>query len=309
MASSFLGGIVMEQAKVLRKKRKYDKCAYFMIFPAYFVFTVFILIPIGFVIYYSVTNFNLYSAPDFVGFKNYVNLFKDEDFLTSVKNTFFYTAGFLFPQLALGLFMAIMLYRKSRLIPIFRTAFYLPHVMSMVCMSMVWLWIYDPTYGLFNSILKSFGLSPKQWLYDPKLAMLCVILMSIWKSCGYSMVIFLSGLTSIPNELYEAASLDGANSIRKFLNITWPMLKPTTFFLLVTGIVNSFSVFEQINIMTGGGPLNTTTTIVHQIYRRGFLEFKMGYASALSVILLIFSMIVTICVFRFGSGGQDVDVS
>lgn len=280
-----------------------------MIFPAYFVFTVFILIPIGFVIYYSVTNFNLYSAPDFVGFKNYVNLFKDEDFLTSVKNTFFYTAGFLFPQLALGLFMAIMLYRKSRLIPIFRTAFYLPHVMSMVCMSMVWLWIYDPTYGLFNSILKSFGLSPKQWLYDPKLAMLCVILMSIWKSCGYSMVIFLSGLTSIPNELYEAASLDGANSIRKFLNITWPMLKPTTFFLLVTGIVNSFSVFEQINIMTGGGPLNTTTTIVHQIYRRGFLEFKMGYASALSVILLIFSMIVTICVFRFGSGGQDVDVS
>ncbi len=309
MASSFLGGIVMEQAKVLRRKRKYDKCAYFMIFPAYFVFTVFILIPIGFVIYYSVTNFNLYSAPDFVGFKNYVNLFKDEDFLASVKNTFFYTAGFLFPQLALGLFMAIMLYRKSRLIPIFRTAFYLPHVMSMVCMSMVWLWIYDPTYGLFNSILKSFGLSPKQWLYDPKLAMLCVILMSIWKSCGYSMVIFLSGLTSIPNELYEAASLDGANSIRKFLNITWPMLKPTTFFLLVTGIVNSFSVFEQINIMTGGGPLNTTTTIVHQIYRRGFLEFKMGYASALSVILLIFSMIVTICVFRFGSGGQDVDVS
>lgn len=123
MASSFLGGIVMEQAKVLRRKRKYDKCAYFMIFPAYFVFTVFILIPIGFVIYYSVTNFNLYSAPDFVGFKNYVNLFKDEDFLTSVKNTFFYTAGFLFPQLALGLFMAIMLYRKSRLIPIFRTAF------------------------------------------------------------------------------------------------------------------------------------------------------------------------------------------
>lgn len=103
--------------------------------------------------------------------------------------------------------------------------------------------------------------------------------------------------------------MDGANGIWKFSHITWPMLKPTTFFLLVTGIVNSFSVFEQINIMTGGGPLNKTTTIVHQIYRRGFLEFKMGYASAVSVVLLIFSMVVTACVFKFGSSGQDVDVS
>lgn len=292
-----------------KKKQKYDKCAYAMIFPAYFVFTVFILLPIGVVLYYSVTNFNLYSSPDFVGLKNYVNLFGDEDFLVSVKNTLFYTAGTLFPQLAIGLLLAVMLYRKSRLIPVFRTAFYLPNVMSMVCLSMVWLWIYDPTFGLFNTILKSLGFSAKQWLQDPQMAMFCVILMSIWKSCGYSMVIFLSGLTSIPGELYEAASLDGANGIKKFLHITWPMLKPTTFFLLVTGIVNSFSVFEQINIMTGGGPLNKTTTIVHQIYRRGFLEFKMGYASAISVVLLVFSMIVTACVFKFGSGGQDVDVS
>lgn len=153
------------------------------------------------------------------------------------------------------------------------------------------------------------GFSAKQWLQDPSMAMFCVILMSIWKSCGYSMVIFLSGLTSIPGDLYEAASLDGANGLQKFISITWPMLKPTTFFLLVTGIVNSFSVFEQINIMTGGGPLNKTTTIVHQIYRRGFLEFKMGYASSIAVVLLLFSIIITVCVFKFGSSGQDVDVS
>lgn len=299
----------MEGNRQVSKRKKYETCAYAMIFPAYFVFTVFILIPIVVVLYYSVTNFNLYSQPDFVGIKNYVNLVKDEDFLISVKNTLFYTAGTLFPQLAFGLLLAVMLYRKSKLVPVFRTAFYLPNVMSMVCMSMVWLWIYDPTFGLFNSLLKLFGVSAKQWLQDPEMAMFCVVLMSIWKSCGYSMVIFLSGLTSIPDSLYEAAALDGAGSIQKFLKITWPMLKPTTFFLLVTGIVNSFSVFEQINIMTSGGPLNKTTTIVHQIYRRGFLEFKMGYASAISVVLLIFSMIVTVCIFRFGSGGQDVDVS
>lgn len=286
-----------------------DNCAYAMIFPAYFVFTVFILIPIGVVIYYSITNYNLYSPPEIVGLRNYTSLLSDEDFLKSVVNTLWYTVLTLFPQLALGLLTAVLLYRKSRMIPFFRTAFYLPNVMSMVCMSMVWLWIYDPTFGLLNGILSRLGFSMKQWLGDPKLAMGCVVVMSIWKSCGYSMVIFLSGLTSIPDSLYEAASLDGAGAIRKFVAITWPMLRPTTFFLLVTGIVNSFSVFEQINIMTGGGPLNRTTTIVHQIYRRAFLEFKMGYAGAMSVVLLLFSILVTILVFKFGSGGQDVDVS
>ena len=145
----------MNRTKI-RKKKKYDNCAYAMIFPAYFVFTVFILIPIGMVLYYSVTNYNLYTSPDFVGLKNYINLFKDEDFFIAVKNTLFYSVFTLFPQLAIGLFVAVILYRKSKLIPVFRTAFYLPNVMSMVCMSMVWLWIYDPTFGLLNSILKAF---------------------------------------------------------------------------------------------------------------------------------------------------------
>ncbi len=280
-----------------------------MIFPAYFVFTVFILVPIFVVFYYSITNFNLYSKPELVGLKNYINLFQDGDFLISLKNTLFYSVFTLFPQLAIGLLVAVLLYRESRLLPIFRTAFYIPNVMSMVCISMVWLWVFDPTFGVLNMILKAFGFSTKQWLQDPDMAMFCIILMSIWKSCGYSMVIFLSGLTSIPDSLYEAASLDGANAIRKFWYITWPMLRPTTFFLLVTGIVNSFSVFEQVNIMTGGGPLKRTTTIVHQIYRRGFLEFKMGYASAMSVVLLAFSILITALVFKYGSGGQDVDVS
>lgn len=300
----------MAQIEKKRKNRtRYDKCAYVMIFPAYFIFTIFILVPIAVVFYYSITNFNLYSTPDIVGFKNYINLFTDSDFLTSIKNTLFYTIFTLFPQLALGLCVAVLLYRKSRLLPIFRTAFYIPNVMSMVCISMVWLWIYDPTFGVLNIILKAFGASTKQWLQDPKMAMFCIILMSIWKSCGYSMVIFLSGLTSIPDSLYEAASLDGGTALQKFWHITWPMLRPTTFFLLVTGVVNSFSVFEQVNIMTGGGPLKKTTTIVHQIYRRGFLEFKMGYASAMSVVLLLFSMLITFFIFKYGSGAQDIDVS
>lgn len=295
--------------KKMRKKSHNDKEAYIMILPAYLIFTVFILIPIGMVLYYSLTDFNMYQIPNFKGISNYIKLFQDSDFLTSVKNTLLYTVVTLTIQLALGLLMAVLLYRKSRAVPFFRTALYLPNVMSMVCVSMVWLWLYNPNFGLLNSILKMFGMSPQQWLINPSQAMLCVIVIGIWKNCGYSMVIFLGGLTGIPHSLYEAAELDGAGAIRKFINITWPMLQPTTFFLLVTGIVNSFAVFEQVNILTDGGPLNRTTTIVHQIYRRGFLEFKMGYASAMAVLLLAFSLFVTMMVFKFGNKGQDIDVS
>ena len=296
-------------AKQKKRKTRNDKEAYIMILPAYLIFTVFILIPIVMVLYYSLTDFNMYQIPDFLGLKNYVNLFHDEEFLGSVKNTLFYTVVTLTVQLSFGLFLAVLLYRKSRAVPFFRTALYLPNVMSMVCVSMVWLWLYNPNFGLLNSILKMIGLPPQQWLINPDQAMLCIIVIGIWKNCGYSMVIFLGGLTGIPYSLYEAAELDGAGASRKFINITWPMLRPTTFFLLVTGIVNSFAVFEQVNIMTDGGPLNRTTTVVHQIYRRGFLEFKMGYASAMAVLLLIFSLVVTMLVFKFGNKGQDVDVS
>lgn len=292
----------------MKIKQKYDNSAYLMILPAYLIFSVFVLLPVFIVAYYSITNFNMYTKPELTGLSNYIALFKDKDFLTAVKNTLVYSVLTLFPQLAIGLFIAILLYRKSKLLPFFRISFYIPNIMSMVCISMIWLWIYDPTFGLLNILFKLFGFSIQSWLQDPKLSMLCIVIMSIWKNCGYSMVIFLSGLTGIPTSLYEAAALDGAGSFRKFVNITWPMLRPTLFFLLVTGLVSSFSVFEQVNIMTGGGPLKTTTTIVHQIYRRGFLEFKMGYASAMAMVLLAFSILITLVVFKYGSG-HDTDVS
>lgn len=295
--------------QAVKMKKKSDKEAYLMILPAYFIFAVFILIPIGMVLYYSLTDFNMYAIPKFLGIKNYVKLFSDSEFLKAITNTLFYTIVTLTVQLALGLVLAVLLYKKSKAVPIFRTALYLPNVMSMVCVSMVWLWLYNPNFGIFNRILEAIGIAPQKWLINPNQAMLCIILVGIWKNCGYSMVIFLGGLTGIPESLYEAAQLDGAGPIRRFLNITWPMLRPTTFFLVVTGIVNSFAVFEQVNILTSGGPLNRTTTVVHQIYRRGFLEFKMGYASAMAVLLLVFSLIVTMFVFKFGNKGQDVDVS
>lgn len=292
------------------KVKRYDNEAYLMILPAYFIFGLFVLLPIFMVAYYSFTDYNMYQVPNVVGLRNYTKLFKDGDFLSSVKNTLVYTIYTLPIQMAIGLSLAVLLYKKSsKLVSIFRTAIYLPNAMSMVCVSMVWLWIYNPNLGLFNSILKMFNLQPQQWLLDPNMAMFSIILISVWKSCGYSMVVFLSGLTAIPSAIYEAAKLDGAGPIREFMHITWPMLRPTTFFLVTTGIVNSFAVFEQVNIMTGGGPLHRTTTVVHQIYQRGFLEFKMGYASAMAILLLIFSLTITMFVVKFGGKGQDTDVS
>jgi multiple sugar transport system permease protein len=291
-----------------RLLRRNDKAAYVMILPAYLIFTVFILLPVGLVAYYSFTNFNMFSIPELIGLRNYERLFRDGDFLIACANTLVYTIFTLGFQLVIGLFLAVVLYRKSKWTPFFRASIYLPHIMSMVCVSIVWLWIFDPTFGLLNSTLKSLGLETKMWLMDPSMSMFSVIVMSIWKSCGYAMVVFLSGLTGIPSSLYEAAELDGAGVFRKFWNITWPMLKPTTFFLLITGIVNSFAVFEQVNILTNGGPLKTTTTIVHQIYRRGFLDYRMGYASAMAILLLIFSLFVTMSVFKFGNKGQDVEI-
>lgn len=295
-------------SKIKTKKRS-DKAAYVMIFPAYFIFTVFVLIPIIMVAYYSLTNYNMYSVPDFIGLKNYARIFRDKDLIIATKNTLIYSCVTLTLQMTIGLLLALLLYKKSKLVAVFRTAIYFPYVMSMVCVSMVWLCIYNPSFGLFNVVLKALGIQGQQWLLDPDQALGSIILTTLWKNCGYSMIIFLSGLTGIPASLYEAAKLDGAGTINQFLYITWPMLKPTTFFLLVTGIVNSFAVFEQVNIMTGGGPLNRTTTIVHQIYQRGFLEFNMGYSSAIAILLLFFSLIMTMMVFRFGNKGQDVDVS
>ena len=295
--------------KKVRKNTRSDKEAYIMILPAYLIFTIFILVPIGMVLFYSLTDFNMYQIPGFLGLKNYSKLFHDSEFLASVGNTLLYTVVTLTIQLVLGLLLAVLLYRESRAVPFFRTALYMPNIMSMVCVSMVWLWLYNPNFGLLNSFLKLIGIPAQQWLINPNQAMLCIIIIGIWKNCGYSMVIFLGGLTGIPSPYMRQRSSMGQAFSISFSISRGRCCIPRPFFLLVTGIVNSFAVFEQVNIMTNGGPLNRTTTIVHQIYRRGFLEFKMGYASAMAVLLLVFSLIVTMMVFKFGNKGQDVDVS
>lgn len=286
---------------------KQDSVGYVLILPFYLFLFFFILVPILVNIFLSFTNYDLLRT-DFVGLKNYRYLFQDDHFLVSLKNTFVYTFFTLLISMALGLGTALLLKDAVPGIRLYRIFFYLPYVTSMVTVSMIWLWIYDPLQGVLNQILGVFNLKGREWLYDAKYALGCIIVMSIWKVLGYNLIVYLAGLQGIPRYLYEAAVMDGANALQKFALITFPMLRPVTFFLFVTGFINSFKVFEQVMILTAGGPSNSTTTVVHQIYNRAFTEFSMGYAAALSIFLLLIIAGVTFFNYRYGNQGQDLDV-
>ncbi len=291
------------------KNRRRSAGAFWMIFPSYLIYFVFVFIPLVITVYLSFTNYDLYKTREFVGFANYVRLIHDPNFLIAAKNTFIYAVFVIIPQIALGLIIAVLLNRKVFGQRFHRIAFYMPNVTSMVSISIVWLWIYDPTLGLFNQALKYVGLPGQRWLFDMKLALPSIIFMSVWKLIGYNMIIYLAGLQQIPDYIYEAAKIDGASSIGQFFKITIPMLKPTTFFLFVIACVQSFSVFDQVNVMTQGGPLNATTTIVHQIFERAFSQFQMGYASSMGTVLLIICVTLTFTNFKYGNQGNDLGMS
>ena len=285
-----------------------DRCGYLFIAPYFIFFLLFVFAPILVNIVLSFTNFNLRTL-EFIGFKNYAKIMRDQLFWISLQNTLAYMFVTVFVTLLLGLMLALALNsKKISAVKFFRGVIYLPYVTSMVAMAMVWLWMYDPTRGFFNVVLKAAGLQAQDWLFDERLAMPSVMALGIWKNIGYYMTLFLAGLSAIPGYLYEAARIDGANSFQQFRHITLPMLRPMLFFIVITGVISAFNVFEQVNVMTAGGPMNTTTTIVHQIYIRAFTEFKLGYGAAEAVALLLIVMVFTLLNFRYGNQGQDIDI-
>lgn len=295
----------------MRSKRRfsqYDNIGYVFILPFFLFFLLFIFAPIIINLILSFTRFDL-SRITFIGLTNYLDLFQDKFFLRSVVNTGVYTFFTLLFTMTISLFLAVLLNRGLRGTWIFRTSFFLPHVISMVAVAMIWFWMYQPTYGLINRFLATLGIPGQLWLHDAKLALPSIIIMSIWKKLGYFMVIYLAGLQTIPSYLYEAAAIDGASQWQQLRHITIPMLRPVTFFLFVTGMIFNFNVFEQVNILTGGGPMSSTTTVVHQIYIRAFQDFVMGYAAAEAIFVLIIVALLTMVFFRYGSRGQEIEVA
>lgn len=295
-------GIVKASGR--KKKLEQQNSAYLLIAPSYLIYLIFILIPVMWTVVMSFTDYNLSDA-EFVGIQNYISLFKDSLFIASVKNTLYYCGLAIIPAMVLGLTLAMLLNQGLKGKGFFRTLFYLPNIFSMVAVSMAWLYLYDTTAGLLNKMLRDVGLSAVPWISSPTMAMISIAIMSVWNMTGYNMILFLSGLQGIPDYLYEAASIDGAAGVRKFIHITIPMLKPTTFFVFVMACINSFQVFGQVLIVTNGGPLNSTTTIAHQIYRNGFEYYKMGYASAQAVVLMGIILIITLINLRYGRGTEN----
>ncbi|MEX2461951.1 MAG: sugar ABC transporter permease [Paenibacillaceae bacterium] len=248
----------------------------------------------------SAFQWDLMTTPTFIGFDNYKALLKDPLFFQSVKVTLIYTLTSVPLQLIVALFAALLINQKRKGVNIFRTFLYLPTVISGIAVAMIWSWIYNPQFGLFNEILSWFGIAGPDWIYDENWSLPALVLMSLW-SFGGPMVIFLAGLQDIPEYLYEAAELDGASRARKLWHVTLPMVSPVILFNAVMGVVGSFQVFTQAFVMTKGGPNNSTLFLVMYIYQNGFQYFKMGYASALSVVLFIIVLLLTILQFKLAS--------
>jgi multiple sugar transport system permease protein len=259
-------------------------------------FLVFTLLPVLETFLISLFKWNLINAPKFTGLGNYAHMLtRDGFFWQAMGNTAYYTAGSVVLIVAASLGAALLLNQKVRFRSLLRTLYFVPNVSSLVAVSLVWMWIYNSDFGLLNKLLAVFGVVPgPKWLASTTLAMPAVIVMSSWTQIGFFTVIFLAGLQGIPAHLYEAASLDGCRWWTRFTRITLPLLSPTTFFVLVICVINSFQVFEQTFVMTKGGPAFSTTTSVMYIYQQAFKFQEMGYASAVSWGLFICIFAVTV---------------
>ncbi|MCL6458952.1 MAG: sugar ABC transporter permease [Gorillibacterium sp.] len=272
---------------------------YAMIAPSIAVFGIFFLYPIAYMVYLSLHSWNFVSKDKaFVGIANFRELFADEQFRTVLGNSFQYTLLTVGLTLLLSLLLALWLNRPGWSYRFVQGAIFTPHIIALVSVSLVWMWLMDPRYGLLNWLLQSVGLPPSQWLNHPKSALLSLVMVAVWKGVGFNALVFIAGLQSIPRDIYEAAELDESRPLTTLFKLTLPMLSPTLFFLAIINLISSFQVFDTISIMTQGGPIDATNTIVFYIYQYGFRFFKIGYASAAGVILLVAVSMMTVIYFK-----------
>lgn len=266
----------------------------FFLLPSLLGMLTFVIIPILSSLMLSFTKWDLIGDIEWVGLKNYIKVLKEPTMREALKHTLVFIVGYLPLVLMIALGLALVMNKKLKGIVVFRAIYFIPVVSSWVAVSMIWKWLLNPEFGLVNYFLSLIGIVGPGWLYDPAWAMPGIILTSVWKDVGFIMVIYLAGLQEIPDYCYEAAEIDGVNGWQKFWKITWPLLAPTTLFVITISLINSFQVFDQVWIMTEGGPAGSTSVLVEQIYKNAFRYYRMGYASAISWVLFAIIFIVTI---------------
>jgi multiple sugar transport system permease protein len=275
---------------------------YFFVAPSLIFLGVFVILPIVAAFYYSVTDYDLMSAPKFAGWKNFRNIVDDDRFAHAITNTLLFAFGTVPSGVVTSLLLAALINRSIRGIYTFRALFYMPVVSSFVSVSLIWLWMYEPQFGLLNDVFEAVGLPRMKWLRDVDTSMLSIIIMSVWKNMGLNMVIYLAGLQGIPPHLYEAAEIDGTGRVAKFRHITMPLLAPTTFFVVIVYFIGALQMFVQVWVMTGagtdslhtGGPIDSTLTVVVLLYHTAFEYLKMGYGAAISVVLFMIIAVITV---------------
>ncbi|MEH7372877.1 sugar ABC transporter permease [Priestia megaterium] len=260
--------------------------AYTFLGPALLLLLLFLIIPAIMSVYYAFTDYYLLT-PDmrkFVGLDNFINLFKDPIFLKSLVNTLKFVVWVIPLQIGAALGLALLLNKQRKANTFFKVAYFSPVVMSLVVISVLWLYLLNPNEGIINNVLTYFGVSAQPFLTSPKQAMFTIVFVSAWQGAGFQMLIFLAGLQNIPGDVYEAAQLDGMNKWQRFIYITLPLLKPTSIFIFITTLIGAFKLLVQPMVMTQGGPVNSTMTVVYYIYQTGFTDRMVGYASSIALL-------------------------
>lgn len=299
IAQSYSPVMTAREAADAARKRE-ERLAWKLMAPAASLVLLFILLPTLAVLYLSFTNFELgYTDYEFIGLENYIELFKDRTFRISLQNTAIYTLIVTPVSVFLGLGAALLIESETRGKAFFRTVYFLPVASLLVAMATVWQYLLHPTMGPVNAMLGLLGIEGPNWLGSSSTVLPSLAMIGIWQSVGFNMVLFLAGLTAIPRELYAAAEMDGAKSAwERFRLVTWPLLGPTTLFVITISVINSVKVFESVKTLTQGGPNKASEVLLHTIYQEGFVFLRVGYASAMTVIFLMVLIVMMLLQYR-----------
>ncbi len=284
--------------KFMNSKKREAIIAVLFIIPALIPLVVFWIWPMLYSFFVSFTNWDMMSPQyDMVGFKNYIDLLHNADFYKAIFNTLYFMAGSVIPTIIGGLMLAVLLNKKIKGMGIYRTILFSPWITPTVAVSIVWSWIFQPRAGIANWLLSLIHIAPLQWTQSEKYAMPAILIVTVWKSVGWAMIFYLEALQKVPKELIEAAKIDGANKINAFMKVTLPMISPTTFFLVIMTGINSLQAYDQIQILTQGGPAGSTRTILYMYYQSAFQNFNAGEAAAIATVLILITAILSLIQF------------
>ncbi|PKL13512.1 MAG: ABC transporter permease [Spirochaetae bacterium HGW-Spirochaetae-8] len=289
-----------EHKLMLKRTVKKHLVSYLLISPAAAFLILFVFYPIVYSVVLSTQRYRLgFKTREFIGFENYQVLFQASDFWNSLRITAVYTVFVVVISIVLGLFIAILISQRKKTGMAWQIVFFLPVAATMAAMAVVWRFILDDNFGFFNNLLRYFGRTGSDWLRNPETALGSVIMINIWANAGYAMVFFIAGLANIPDELYQAASLDGSNRIQNFRYISWPLLSPTTLFITIIMTVRALASFDTIKVMTNGGPVSSTQILSLLLYQEAFQFFNIGYASSIAVVFFILVLALALVQMKF----------